>query len=45
MNKFQLCYYMDSVTKNTPILLKENGSLLDFMQLMVIKNISIKIFL
>ena len=24
MNKSQLCFYMDSVTKNTPILLKEN---------------------
>ena len=24
MNKTQLCYYMDSVTKDTPILLKEN---------------------
>ena len=24
MNESQLCYYMDSVTKSTPILLKEN---------------------
>ena len=27
MNKSQLCYYMDSVTKNTPILLKENENI------------------
>ena len=27
MNKSQLCYYMDSVTKNTPILLKENQNI------------------
>ena len=27
MNKSQLCYYMNSVTKNTPILLKENENI------------------
>ena len=27
MNKSHLCYYMDSVTKNTPILLKENENI------------------
>ena len=27
MKKSQLCYYMDSVTKNTPILLKENENI------------------
>ena len=27
MTKSQLCYYMDSVTKNTPILLKENENI------------------
>ena len=27
MNESQLCYYMDSVTKNTPILLKENENI------------------
>ena len=27
MNKTQLCHYMDSVTKDTPILLKENENI------------------
>ena len=27
MNKTQLCHYMDSVTKNTPNLLKENENI------------------
>ena len=37
MNKTQLCCYMDSVTKNTPILLKENENIKILMKLLMKK--------